>query len=86
MQGVVILGAGFGGLELATSLSESCSGELDVSLIDQNDAFLFGFSKLDILFGRTTRDAVRLPTARSRSRECASCRRRSPRSIRRRDA
>jgi sulfide:quinone oxidoreductase len=61
MQGVVILGAGFGGLELATSLSESCSGELDVSLIDQNDAFLFGFSKLDILFGRTTRDAVRLP-------------------------
>jgi sulfide:quinone oxidoreductase len=61
MQRVVILGAGFGGLELATSLSESGSGEFDVSLIDQNDAFLFGFSKLDILFGRTTRDAVRLP-------------------------
>lgn len=61
MKRVVILGAGFGGLELATSLSESGTDEFDVSLIDQNDAFLFGFSKLDILFGRTTRDAVRLP-------------------------
>jgi sulfide:quinone oxidoreductase len=49
---VVILGAGFAGLELATRLSESVPGEVRTTLIDQNDSFSFGFSKLDILFGR----------------------------------
>ena len=34
MQRVVILGAGFGGLELATILSEAVSGDFDVALID----------------------------------------------------
>ena len=61
MQRVVILGAGFGGLELASTLSESVGGDIDVTLIDKNDAFVFGFSKLDLMFGRATRDAVRLP-------------------------
>jgi sulfide:quinone oxidoreductase len=61
MRRVVILGAGFGGLELATILSEAGGGEFDVSLIDQNDAFVFGYSKLDVLFGRQSSDAVRLP-------------------------
>ena len=32
-----------------------------MTLIDQNDAFVFGYSKLDVMFGRTTADAVRLP-------------------------
>jgi sulfide:quinone oxidoreductase len=54
---VVVLGAGFGGLELVTVLCE----EADVTLIDKNDAFVFGYSKLDVMFGRTTLDAVRLP-------------------------
>jgi sulfide:quinone oxidoreductase len=59
---VLILGAGFGGLELATMLSES--GEpFEVTLIDQSEAFVFGYSKLDVLFGRTTLDAVSLPYA-----------------------
>ena len=58
---VVILGAGFGGLELATSLSEGLGDDVDVTLIDRSDAFVFGFSKLDVMFGRTTLDAVRLP-------------------------
>jgi sulfide:quinone oxidoreductase len=49
---VVILGAGFAGLELATRLSESLAGEVRTTLIDQNDSFSFGFSKLDVLFGR----------------------------------
>jgi sulfide:quinone oxidoreductase len=61
MQRVVILGAGFGGLELATVLSEEVAGDVDVALIDKSDAFVFGYSKLDVLFGRTTPDAVRLP-------------------------
>ena len=61
MRRIVILGAGFGGLELATTLSEEAGAELDVTLIDAADAFVFGYSKLDILFGRTTAQAVRLP-------------------------
>ena len=61
MQRVVILGAGFGGLELATTLSDAVGGDIDVVLIDKNDSFVFGYSKLDVLFGRTTMDAVRLP-------------------------
>jgi sulfide:quinone oxidoreductase len=49
---VVILGAGFGGLELATRLSESVPDEVEITLIDKSDAFMFGFSKLDLMFGR----------------------------------
>jgi len=57
---VVILGAGFAGLELASRLSDSVADEVDVTLIDQNDSFTFGFSKLDILFGRKDATSVRL--------------------------
>jgi sulfide:quinone oxidoreductase len=56
---VVILGAGFGGLELATRLSESLADAVRVTLLDQNDSFSFGYSKLDVLFGRkATADAL----------------------------
>ena len=58
---VVVLGAGFGGLELATVLSDAFGDDVDVTLIDKNDAFVFGYSKLDVMFGRTTLDEVRLP-------------------------
>ena len=58
---VVVLGAGFGGLELASTLSEALGEDVDVTLIDKNDSFVFGYSKLDVMFGRTTLDAVRLP-------------------------
>jgi sulfide:quinone oxidoreductase len=57
---VVILGAGFGGLELSTMLSDALGADVDVTLIDKNDAFVFGYSKLDVMFGRATPDAVRL--------------------------
>jgi sulfide:quinone oxidoreductase len=57
---VVILGAGFAGLELAARLSQSLPDEVDVTLVDQNESFSFGFSKLDILFGRKTRADVLL--------------------------
>lgn len=49
---VVILGAGFGGLELAAQLSGTLADEVHVTLLDRSDSFSFGFSKLDILFGR----------------------------------
>jgi sulfide:quinone oxidoreductase len=58
---VLVLGAGFGGLELSTLLSEALPDEVEVTLIDKSDAFVFGYSKLDVMFGRTTLDAVRLP-------------------------
>jgi sulfide:quinone oxidoreductase len=58
---IVVLGAGFGGLELATVLSEALGESIDVTLIDKSDAFVFGYSKLDVMVGRTTADAVRLP-------------------------
>ncbi len=57
---VLILGAGFAGLELAARLSDSLANEVRVTLIDQNDSFTFGFSKLDVMFGRQTAADVRL--------------------------
>lgn len=58
---VVVLGAGFGGLELTTILSQSLGEDVEVTLIDKSDSFVFGYSKLDVMFGRTTLDAVKLP-------------------------
>lgn len=49
---VVVLGAGFGGLELTTIISEAFGDGVDVTLIDKGDTFVFGFSKLDVMFGR----------------------------------
>jgi sulfide:quinone oxidoreductase len=57
---VVILGAGFGGLELSTRLSEELPGDVRVTLIDKSDSFVFGFSKLDVMFGRRSLAEVRL--------------------------
>jgi len=53
-----VLGAGFGGLELSTRLSEEFGDELDLVLIDQGEGFVFGFSKLDVMFGRALPSAV----------------------------
>ena len=58
---VLVLGAGFGGLELSTRLSDEFGDELDVVLIDQGEGFVFGFSKLDVMFGRTPPSAVLHP-------------------------
>lgn len=56
---VTVLGAGFGGLELTSILSEKIGEHLDLTLIDKNDSFYFGFSKLDVLFGHSkTADAL----------------------------
>ena len=58
---IVVLGAGFGGLEFATVLSERIGKYIDLTLIDQNDSFYFGFAKLDVMFGRRPAKAVRYP-------------------------
>lgn len=58
---VLILGAGFGGLELSTMLSQALGEDADVTLIDRGEAFVFGYSKLDVLFGRVSAESVKLP-------------------------
>jgi sulfide:quinone oxidoreductase len=58
---VLVLGAGFGGLELSTRLSEELGDQVEITLIDQADTFVFGFSKLDVMFGKREPDAVRIP-------------------------
>jgi len=61
---IVVLGAGFAGLELATVLSDTFGDDAGVTLIEGGDAFVFGYSKLDVMFGHAEPDAVRLPYAR----------------------
>src|SRR5438477_7010836 len=58
---VLILGAGFAGMELATSLSEAHGDSISVTVIDKSDTFMFGFSKLDVMFGKATAESLRLP-------------------------
>jgi sulfide:quinone oxidoreductase len=60
---VLVLGAGFGGLELSTMCSEALGDEVEVTLIDKSDAFVFGYAKLDVMFGRARPEAIRLPYA-----------------------
>lgn len=55
---ILVLGAGFGGLELSTRLSEEFGDQLDLVLIDQGEGFVFGFSKLDVMFGRALPSTV----------------------------
>src|SRR5579864_903957 len=55
---VLVLGAGFGGLELTTTLSDALGDTAEIVLIDKEEGFVFGFSKLDVMFGRTVPEAV----------------------------
>jgi sulfide:quinone oxidoreductase len=59
MKKILILGGGFGGLETATGLAETLTPDrYDITLIDRNDGFFIGFSKIDVLFGRATPEEV----------------------------
>ncbi|MBA2624547.1 MAG: NAD(P)/FAD-dependent oxidoreductase, partial [Acidimicrobiia bacterium] len=60
---VVVLGAGFGGLEVTTRLSDELGDGADVVLIDRSEGFVFGFSKLDVMFGRAVPAGVHHPYA-----------------------
>jgi sulfide:quinone oxidoreductase len=55
---ILVLGAGFGGLELTTQLSDELGDEAEIVLIDKGEGFVFGYSKLDVMFGRTVPEAV----------------------------
>jgi sulfide:quinone oxidoreductase len=54
---ILVLGAGFGGLELSAALSSALGQDADIILMDKGEGFVFGFSKLDVMFGK------RLPAA-----------------------
>ena len=49
---ILILGAGFGGLETATRLRGALDDSFDITVVDRNDFFNFGFTKFDLMFGR----------------------------------
>lgn len=57
---IVILGAGFGGLELSARLSAAFAGDVSITLIDKNEAFVFGFSKFELMFGHQGLEDVRM--------------------------
>ena len=61
---ILVLGAGFGGLELTTTLSEALGDEAEITLIDKSDHFVFGFSKLDVMFGKAVPEQVTPPLRR----------------------
>jgi sulfide:quinone oxidoreductase len=55
---IVVLGAGFGGLEIAAGLSEEFGESLDLTLVDRASSFMFGFSKFDLVFDRSDRSRL----------------------------
>jgi sulfide:quinone oxidoreductase len=58
---VLVLGAGFGGLECSSHLARELGEQVEVTLIDRADGFVFGFSKLEVMFGRRGAAEVRVP-------------------------
>lgn len=60
---ILILGAGFAGLELSSTLSEAMGDGIDVTLIDKAHSFVFGYAKLDLMFGLQSQDAISNPYA-----------------------
>jgi sulfide:quinone oxidoreductase len=56
---ILILGAGFGGLEAATGLRQQLDDSHRITLIDKNDSFVIGFNKFDVMFGRRSPESVK---------------------------
>lgn len=59
MKKILILGAGFGGLETATGLAAVMKDGYEITLVDRNNSFFIGFSKIEVLFGRRSEFEVR---------------------------
>ncbi len=60
---ILVLGAGFGGLELCTKLAQGLGAEAEVTMIDRGAGFVFGYSKLDLMFRGAGAAGVTLPFA-----------------------
>jgi sulfide:quinone oxidoreductase len=63
MAHIVILGGGFGGITVATTLSDSLDADHRISLVDRRSEFMMGLRKLWILTGGGTRQAGSRPLA-----------------------
>lgn len=61
MTHTVVLGAGPGGLTVATELAARLPPGHQVTLVDEKDRFMMGLAKLGILDGRRTRNATERP-------------------------
>ncbi|MCH8035400.1 MAG: NAD(P)/FAD-dependent oxidoreductase [Bacteroidetes bacterium] len=59
VKDILILGAGFGGLEASTSLREKLDDSFNITLIDKNEFFTIGFTKFDVMFGRRSAEEVK---------------------------
>jgi len=49
---ILILGGGFGGLEVANRLRAALDDDHEITLVDKKDFFSIGFTKFDLMFGR----------------------------------
>lgn len=58
-RNILILGGGFGGLEVATSLRARLDDDFKITLIDRKDFFFVGFAKFDLMFGRRAPEEVK---------------------------
>jgi len=56
---ILILGAGFGGLEASTRLRAALDESFEITVVDQHDFFNFGFTKFDLMFGRREPEACK---------------------------
>lgn len=56
---ILILGGGFGGLEVATSLRTQCDDSVNITLIDKKEFFIIGFTKFDLMFGRRAPEDIK---------------------------
>ena len=54
---ILVLGQGSVGSS-SPLLSESLGDSVETTLIDRNDAFVFGFSKRDLMFGHATPEVI----------------------------
>ena len=63
MKRIVVLGAGFGGMELCALLSEAVAGDAEITLIDKSDASCSATPSSTSCFGRTPPESVLLPYA-----------------------
>jgi sulfide:quinone oxidoreductase len=48
-------------MEVATILSETLGDRVSVTMIDKSGHFIFGFSKLDVMFGKAAPESIRIP-------------------------
>ncbi len=58
---IIILGAGFGGITVATRLADAVKGAHKITLIDRKDSFFMGLAKLWVLVGERPPEEGRKP-------------------------